>query len=177
MRQAYLCNKEEGLVYMFNFENEMSGQVAVIPKGTVIKGNIEMTGKLEMNGEIQGNIKSNDTIELCGEVKGNLDVKELRARDSFIEGQIICESNANIQENTVVLGDIIAQNLQVEGAIQGNLDVKGSITLGDKAIVDSEIKAQTIEVSEGAAINGHCSLCYANIDMNTLFPETKGKKK
>lgn len=160
---------------MFNFENEMSGQVAVIPKGTIIKGNIEMTGKLEMNGEIQGNIVSNDTIELCGDVKGNITVKELRARDSFLEGQIVCENDANIQENTIVLGDISAQNLQVEGAIQGNLDVKGSITLGDKAIVDSDIKAKTIQVSEGAAINGHCSLCYANIDMNTLFPEEKVK--
>jgi cytoskeletal protein CcmA (bactofilin family) len=43
--------------------------------------------------------------------------------------------------------------------------------VGDKAIVDSDIKAKTIEVSNGAAINGYCSLCYSDVKVREVFPE------
>lgn len=151
--------------------NQYSSQIAVIPRGTVINGNIEMTGNLEMYGSIHGDIQSDSRVHLCGEVEGNITVNELDAKDSYVEGNISCTNNVNIRENTVILGNIDANNLEVDGAIQGNLDIKGNITVGAKAIVDSDIKAKTIMVTNGAAINGKCSLCYADIDMNTLFPK------
>ena len=65
----------------------------------------------------------------------------------------------------------------VDGAIQGKLDIRDGITIGEKAIIDSDIKAKTIQVSNGAAINGKCSLCYANVNVNDIFPaETETKK-
>lgn len=156
--------------------NAFSGQIAVIPRGTVITGNIEMTGNLEMYGTIHGDIHSDSRVHLCGDVEGNLTVNELDVKDSFVEGNITCNHNVNIRENTVVLGNISATNLDVDGAIQGNLDIKGNITVGAKAIVDSDIKAKTIQVTNGAALNGKCSLCYADIDMDALFPkQTKGQ--
>ncbi len=161
---------------MDDMERGMSGQVAVIPKGTVIKGNIEIKGQLEMYGTIQGDIVSNDRVHLCGNVEGNLTVNELETKDSFIEGQIKCEQGVAIRENTVVLGNIEAKSLEVDGAIQGNLDIKGNITVGAQAIIDSDIKAKTIKVTNGAALHGNCSLCYADIDLNQMFPETKKAK-
>lgn len=161
---------------MNDMERGMSGQIAVIPKGTVIRGNIEINGQLEMYGAIQGDIVTNDRVHLCGDVKGNLIVNELEAKDSFIEGQIKCEQGAAIRENTVVLGDIEAKSLDVDGAIQGNLDINGNIVVGAQAIIDSDIKAKTIQVSNGAAIHGNCSLCYADIDLKQMFPETPKAK-
>ena len=64
----------------------------------------------------------------------------------------------------------------VDGAIQGKLDIQGTVTLGDKAIVDSAIKAKSIQVSNGAAINGYCSLCYADVTPKNFFPETEPAK-
>lgn len=153
------------------FEDNVSAQVAVIPKGTVINGNIEITGRLEMYGVVNGNIHSDDKVNLCGEVNGNIDVQDLHAKDSYIEGRVECKSNAVIRENTVVLGDMCAENLEIDGAVQGKLDIRGCIAVGSKAIVDSDIKAKSIEVSNGAAINGHCSLCYADISAKDFFPE------
>ena len=48
---------------MNNFGEAGSAEVAIIPKGTVINGNIEIDGKLDMHGEINGNIVSNDRSE------------------------------------------------------------------------------------------------------------------
>lgn len=161
---------------MSNFENKLDTRVAVIPKGTVITGNIEIDGKLEMYGTIHGDIHSNDRVNLCGEVIGNIDVNDLYTKDSYIEGKIDCQSNAVIRENTIVLGDINAESLMVDGAIQGKLDIKGCINVGEKAIVDSDIKAKSIQVSNGAAINGHCSLCYAETSLKDFFPQESNQE-
>lgn len=162
--------KGRGMV-MSNFENKLDTRTAIIPKGTVITGNIEIDGKLEMYGTIHGDIYSNSRVNLCGEVIGNLEVSDLYTKDSYIEGKIDCQAGAVIRENTVVLGDINAESLMVDGAIQGKLDIKGCINVGEKAIIDSDIKAKSIQVSNGAAINGHCSLCYAETSLKDFFPQ------
>lgn len=161
---------------MNNFEGMRNSETAIIPKGTVINGNIEISGKLEMYGTIHGDIHSKDRVNICGEVQGNIEANDIYAKDSFIEGKIVCNSSAVIRENTVVLGDMDAQSLVVDGAIQGKLDIKGCVTVGEKAIIDSDIKAKSIQVSNGAAINGQCSLCYADIDVKSFFPEQKTAK-
>ncbi len=158
---------------MNNFGEAANADVAIIPKGTVINGNIDIDGKLEMYGEINGNINSNDRVNICGDVTGDIKANDLYTKDSFIEGKIECVQGAVVRDNTVILGDIYADSLVVDGAIQGRLDVKGCVTVGEKAIVDSDIKAKSIQVSNGAAINGHCSLCYADINMSDVFPQTE----
>ena len=160
---------------MNNFGEAGNEEIAIIPKGTVINGNIDIDGKLEMYGEINGNINSNDRINVCGVVSGDIKANDLCTRDSFIEGRIECVQGAVVRDNTVILGDICADSLIIDGAIQGKIDVKGCVTVGDKAIVDSDIKAKAIQVSNGAAINGHCSLCYADLNMDDIFPKTEQK--
>ena len=112
-------------------------------------------------------------MNISGDVTGNIKANDLYAKDSFIVGQIQCAQGAVIRENTVILGDIEAQNLVIDGAVQGKIDIREGITVGDTAILDSDIKAKTIQVNNGAAINGHCSLCYADIKLEDIFPVTE----
>jgi cytoskeletal protein CcmA (bactofilin family) len=145
--------------------------VAYIPKGTIINGDIEISGNLEMYGEVNGNISSDNQVNIIGDVTGNIKAEKIDTRDSYIVGNIDCVDNTTIHENTVIFGNLNANNLVIDGAIQGKIDVKGDIVVGDKAIVDSDIKAKTIQVSDGAAINGHCSLCYADLNIAEFFPK------
>lgn len=147
-------------------------ETAIIPKGTVINGNIDIKGKLEMHGVINGDINSDSLVNLCGNVTGNINVNELHTRDSFVVGRIACLQNAVVQDNTVILGDVNAQNLTVDGAIQGKIDIRNQITVGNKAIIDSDIKAKSIQVNNGASINGSCSLCYADVKAKDFFHVT-----
>ena len=156
---------------MNNYNAAPGKDIAVIPKGTVINGNIDIEGKLEMYGEVIGNINSNDRINVCGSVTGNIKANDIYTRDSFIEGKIDCVMGAVVRDNTVILGDINAESLVVDGAIQGKLDVKGCVTVGSTAIIDSDIRAKNIQVSNGAAINGYCSLCYSDLKMDDIFPK------
>lgn len=155
---------------MDNFEETNNIETAVIPKGTVINGNIIINGKLDMYGVVNGDIHSDNRVNIAGNVTGNIKAQDLFAKDSFIVGQIACEKGVAVRENTVILGDIMAEDLVIDGAIQGNIDVRNGITIGDNAIVDSDIKAKTIQVNNGASINGTCSLCYADVDLTEIFP-------
>jgi len=156
---------------MDNFEETNNIETAVIPKGTVINGNISISGRLDMYGVVNGDIHSDNRVNIAGNVTGNIDAQDLFAKDSFIVGRIACEKGAAVRENSVILGDIMAEELVIDGAIQGNIDVRNGIVIGKKAIVDSDIKAKTIQVNNGASINGTCSLCYANINLTEIFPE------
>lgn len=162
---------------MNNYGEAGSAEIAVIPKGTVINGNIDIDGKLEMYGEINGNINSNDRVNISGSVTGDIKANDLYTKESFIEGKIECVQDAVVRDNTVILGDISAESIVIDGAIQGKIDVRGCVTVGEKAIVDSDIRAKAIQVSNGAAINGHCSLCYTDVNMKDIFPETKTESK
>lgn len=157
-------------VRAMSFEETNEIQTSVIPRGTVITGNIQMTGKLEMYGQVIGDINASDRVDICGNVNGSVNADTIHAKDSFIVGKIICAKDAIIHENTVLLGDVSAENLVVEGAIQGNLDVKGCVRVGAKAIMESDIRAKSIEVSNGASIMGNCTLCYADKDALSVFP-------
>ena len=158
---------------MDNYGAINNTETAIIPKGTVINANIAIEGKLEMYGEVNGDINSDSRVNISGDVTGNIKANDLYAKDSFIVGQIQCAQGAVIRENTVILGDIEAQNLVIDGAVQGKIDIREGITVGDTAILDSDIKAKTIQVNNGAAINGHCSLCYADIKLEDIFPVTE----
>ncbi len=65
---------------MNNFGGAGSAEVAIIPKGTVINGNIEIDGKLDMHGEINGNIVSNDRVNITGTVTGDIKANDLYTR-------------------------------------------------------------------------------------------------
>ena len=118
---------------MDNFRTTMNPETAIIPKGTVINGNIDIQGKLEMYGVVNGDINSDNRVNVAGDVTGNIKANDLYAKDSFIVGQIECVQGATVRENTVILGDITAENLVVDGAIQGKIDIKDGITVGEKA--------------------------------------------
>ena len=158
---------------MDNLAETNSVETAIIPKGTVINGNITIEGRLEMYGVVNGDILSDSRVDVSGDITGN----DFYAKDSFITGQIECAQGATVRENTIILGDIKAENLVIDGAIQGKIDVRENITVGEKAIMDSDIKAKTIQVNNGAAINGHCSLCYADTNLGEIFPVTEEIKE
>jgi cytoskeletal protein CcmA (bactofilin family) len=144
---------------------------AFIPRGTVINGDIQISGKLDMYGAVNGNINSDDYVNVIGNITGNVKAEKLDTKDSFIVGDIECGEAVAVNENAVIFGNINSNSLVINGAVQGKIDVKGDVIVGDKAIVDSDIKAKTIEVSNGAAINGYCSLCYSDVKVREVFPE------
>ena len=64
----------------------------------------------------------------------------------------------------------------IAGAIKGDIDVKGPVVLDSSAIVMGDIKYKSVQINNGAVIEGMCSQCYAEVNPTSFFEEIKKMK-
>ncbi len=71
------------------------------------------------------------------------------------------------------IGNITASSAVIAGAIKGDIDVQGPVVVDTSAVVMGNIKSRSVQINNGAVIEGFCSQCYADIDVESLFGENK----
>lgn len=152
---------------------EVSDEVTIITEGTSLTGNLESTGSFELRGKIDGNIHCNGKMTVTGSIKGNSDAAEFFADAAKIEGEITTTGTVKIGLGSVVIGNISATSAVIAGAIKGDIDVQGPVVVDTSAVVMGNIKSRSVQINNGAVIEGFCSQCYAEVDVNSLFDEKK----
>ena len=63
----------------------------------------------------------------------------------------------------------------IAGAVKGNIDVHGPVILDTTAIVMGNIKSQSVQINNGAVIEGMCSQVYAEVNPSAFFENIKGQ--
>jgi cytoskeletal protein CcmA (bactofilin family) len=144
-------------------------EVTIITKGTVINGNITSEGSLEVMGTIKGDIDCQGKLSVVGLVNGNCIAAEVYVGAKRFEGSITSEGSIKIGLGTVVIGDVTGTSGVIAGAVKGDIDVSGPIIIDSSAVIKGNIKAQSIQINNGAVIEGFCSLSYASIDIDNIF--------
>ena len=86
-----------------------------------------------------------------------------------LEGDINSRGIVKIDVGTVVIGSISCTSVLVAGAVKGNIEVNGPVIVDSTAVVKGDIKAKSIQINSGAVIDGHCSLAYADVDLDSFF--------
>lgn len=152
---------------------EVTEEVAIITEGTTLTGNLESTGSIEIRGKVNGNIQCNGKMTITGVVKGNSTSAELFADSAKIEGEINTEGTVKIGLGSVVVGNITATSAVIAGAIKGDIDVQGPVVVDTSAVVMGNIKSRSVQINNGAVIEGFCSQSYAEVDVASLFGESK----
>ena len=79
-------------------------------------------------------------------------------------------------QSTVIIGNVYATSAVIAGAIKGDIDVKGPVILDSAAIVMGDIKSKSVQINNGAVIEGMCSQCYAEVNPTSFFEELKKMK-
>lgn len=148
-------------------------QIAVITKGLKIKGDIECSGTIEIYGVIEGNINCDGKLIICGDVTGNSETQEFFANKALIHGDILSHGSAKVGQGTKVIGNVNAAGAVVAGAIKGNIDVNGPVVLDSTAVVMGDIRSKSIQINNGAIIDGHFSQCYADASAASFFEENE----
>lgn len=150
-----------------------SDATTVISEGTTIEGGITSEVSIEVMGTIKGDIESKGKVAINGTVNGSVTAAEIYVNTPRLEGALCSEGTVQISDGTVVVGDIIGASAYIAGAVKGNIDVNGAITLDSSAIIKGDINAKSIQVNEGAILDGHCILSYSDIDIDAVFEEKK----
>lgn len=148
---------------------ENTNEVTVITKGTVINGSINADGSLDVMGTIKGDVECLGKLSIYGTVSGNCMAHEVFVGSKRLEGSISSEGSVKVGLGTVIIGDITASSGVIAGAVKGEIDINGPIIIDSSAVVKGNIKAQSIQINNGAVIEGFCSLPYASVDIENIF--------
>lgn len=169
----------------------------IIAFGTKIGGDISSEGGISINGEVAGSLTAKGNVSVmhngkvlgditaikmvnvAGKVKGNIDAGIVAFDKAKVIGNVKSAKDVKISKDTVIIGNITATAAEINGAVNGDIDVKGPVTVSGTAIIKGNIKSATITMADGAAIEGVCSQAYAKVSPTEFFKqfETKEEKK
>lgn len=148
---------------------EMTDEVSVITAGTSIKGNMEATGSFEIEGRIEGDIKCNGKLTVIGSVIGNSVSSEFFADAAHIEGEVVSSGTVKVGLGSVIIGNLTATSAVIAGAVKGDIDVQGPVVVDTSAVIMGNIKSRSVQINNGAVIEGFCSQSYSDVDVESLF--------
>ena len=152
---------------------EASDETSVITEGMTITGDISTQGSIDVIGTVNGNIDSLGKLNITGHVNGNSKAAEIYAESAKINGEIVSEGAVKIGASAVIIGNITATSAAIAGAVKGDIDVQGPVILDASAIVMGNIKSKSVQINNGAVIEGMCSQCYADVSPTSFFDEYK----
>lgn len=154
-------------------DSEVTDEVSVITAGTKIKGNMETTGSFEIEGRIEGDIKCNGKLTVIGTIVGNSTSSEFFADAAHIEGEVVSSGTVKVGLGSVIIGNITATSAVIAGAVKGDIDVQGPVVVDTSAVIMGNIKSRSVQINNGAVIEGFCSQCYSDVDVESLFAKSK----
>ena len=79
-----------------------------------------------------------------------------------VNGSISSQGSVRSAKGSKVKGDIIANEAQIHGLVEGNLIIKGKILLGNESQVTGNLKSGTLVIEEGAKFAGSCDMSNSN---------------
>ena len=91
------------------------------------------------------------------------------ANNAKISGDIQSKGSSKIGQGTVVIGNITATSAVIAGAVKGNVDINGPVVIDSSAVIVGDIKSKSVQINNGATIDGRCSQCYADVDTSSIF--------
>lgn len=152
-------------------------ETAIISSGVSIKGDIKADCPVQIKGRVTGNVKTTSSLMITGSIRGNSTADSIHTDAAQIRGEMRAKTTINIGKDSVVQGNISAETVTIAGAVQGDLDVNGQVTLENSAVVVGSVKAKNLQISNGAVLEGPCSLCYADKKPSDFFGVEHEKEK
>ena len=147
----------------------MEADTTYITKTTTINGDVQTDGCIDLIGTVNGAVSCDGKLIIGGTVQGNVTVGELYANAARIEGDVHVNEAAKIGVGTVVVGNVFAGSAVIAGAIKGYIDVQGPVIVDSTAVIMGNIKSKSVQINNGAVIEGMCSQCYSEIDVKSFF--------
>lgn len=144
-------------------------QVTVITKGTTINGSIISDCSLNVMGTINGDIECVGKLTISGNVAGNSTASDVFVSAKRLNGNIDSDGTVKVGLGTVVVGDIKAGSAVIAGAVKGELDIQGPIVIDSTAIIKGNVKAKSVQMNNGAILEGFCSLVYSSVSVDDIF--------
>ena len=104
------------------------------------------------------NVNSISRISAGTIVKGEiLSPSDIRIDGTF-EGKVQTKGRVVVGETACIKGDIVCENIDLWGKVEGNIYVKDTLALMEGCSVDGTLNIKRLSVELGATFNGNCRM-------------------
>ena len=148
---------------------EGGGGLTTIAKGTIIIGEINADGDVELLGSVKGKIASQGDIKANGKVVGDLIGRDIELVACAVQGNIIASGMVTVDGDSVVIGDVKGENFCLDGKIKGNVAVEKEAKFQPKAILAGNVTTASIAMSQGAKIQGEVNIPLSEKETDMSF--------
>jgi len=122
--------------------------------------NINMVSRIAADTTIKGEIISPNDIRI----------------DGFFEGKLVSNGRVVIGESAKIKGDIICNNIDIWGNIDGNIYVKDTFSLKEGGEIAGNIQTKRLHIELGSSFNGNCRMI-SEEDFAAVSGETKSEEE
>ena len=99
-----------------------------------------------------------NTISTGTLIKGDVTAQGDFRLDGRLEGNIQLNGKLVVGETGQIRGNIVCQNANIIGHVDGNISVKEVLTLHSSAVVKGDILINKLAIEPGAAFSGTCRM-------------------
>lgn len=78
--------------------------------------------------------------------------------DGTFEGKVQTKGRVVVGETACVKGDIICENIDLWGKVEGNIFVKDTLSLKEGCVVNGNLNIRRLAVELGSTFNGNCRM-------------------
>lgn len=150
-------------------QSEPLGGLTTIARGTVIIGEINADGDVELLGSVKGKIASKGDIKANGKVIGDLIGRDIELIACAVQGNIIANGLVTVDGESIVIGDVKGENFCLDGKIKGNVTVEKEAKFQPKAILAGNVTTASIAMSQGAKIQGEVNIPLSEKETDMSF--------
>ncbi len=126
--------------------------------GTMMKGTLSTKGDVEIAGDFEGEIIAKGRVTLHSNINSKITATGLVLVDCELTGDVEVTGDVALNEQSVVHGNVRAENMTCSGRIKGDLDIQENLVLDGSAEIDGNIKVDTLSVARGAKISGNIEM-------------------
>jgi cytoskeletal protein CcmA (bactofilin family) len=130
---------------MAKIMEQENNTINLIGAGTTIKGNVESTGDIRIDGTLTGNLVT--------------------------KGKVV------IGTTGLIKGEVNCRNSDVEGKIEGKIQVQELLSLKSPSVIIGDIIARRLAIEPGAKFTGNCNMSSDTIIKDAGQPITEEQKK
>lgn len=140
----------------------------VIAAGASFFGDLRAEGDVEVLGKLKGNLEATGNVRISGKVLGDVKGAAVVLVGCAVQGNITSTSSVSLDASAMVVGDVLATDIESDGKIKGNLQIARAATFFPGSVLAGNVTACTIAMNQGARIQGSMRIA-EDPETNALF--------
>ena len=144
------------------------GNMTRISNGMTVIGNIDSEEAIFVDGKVNGNITTSADVGINGLVTGDIAGRNIHFQNAGVRGTTIASGSVTLGKNAVIVGDVTAEELSIDGKIKGTARAFNKVVLESNSLVSGEVISNGISIRDGARISAAITITNTDVEEDSF---------